>query len=191
MKVPHTQTDTHTQTRACTAEVSSAVPVEAVKDVGGGEDSDKSEGSDKSEEEVCPICLNELDEGEDLLVCSGCHNQLHQHCMDICEWVGEVPLVMGNSLVCALCAGAVELRQKSEDVDCPVCRTSWDYTGPPPSVTSPPATNPDTVISHKIGSPIQQPMSEDKQALHHQIKAVISVFTVSFVSYILLQSIIQ
>ncbi len=45
-------------------------------------------GSDKSEEEeVCPICLNELDEGEDLLVCSGCHNQLHQHCMDVCECV--------------------------------------------------------------------------------------------------------
>jgi len=44
-------------------------------------DSDKSEG----EEDVCPICLNELDEGEDLLVCSGCHNHLHQHCMDVCE----------------------------------------------------------------------------------------------------------
>ncbi len=58
--------------------------MDSVKSV-GGEDSDKSEGSDKSEEEVCPICLNELDEGEDLLECSGCHNQLHQHCMDICE----------------------------------------------------------------------------------------------------------
>ena len=34
---------------------------------------------------MCPICLNELDEGEDLISCDGCHNQLHQHCMDICE----------------------------------------------------------------------------------------------------------
>ena len=50
-----------------------------------GEDSDKSE---ENEEAICPICLNELDEGEDLLVCSGCHNHLHQHCMDICKWVG-------------------------------------------------------------------------------------------------------
>ena len=48
-----------------------------------GEESDKSD----NEEAVCPICLNELDEGEDLLVCSSCHNHLHQHCMDICKWV--------------------------------------------------------------------------------------------------------
>lgn len=42
--------------------------------------------SDKSEEEdVCPICLNELDEGEDLITCRRCVNRLHQHCMDICE----------------------------------------------------------------------------------------------------------
>ena len=47
-----------------------------------GEESDKSD----NEEAVCPICLNELDEGEDLLVCSSCHNHLHQHCMDICKW---------------------------------------------------------------------------------------------------------
>ena len=50
---------------------------------GEGEESDKSD----NEEAVCPICLNELDEGEDLLVCSSCHNHLHQHCMDICKWV--------------------------------------------------------------------------------------------------------
>ena len=45
------------------------------------DDSDKS----SAEEDVCPICLNELDEGEDLLVCAGCHNRLHQHCMDVCK----------------------------------------------------------------------------------------------------------
>ena len=48
---------------------------------GEGEESDKSD----NEEAICPICLNELDEGEDLLVCSSCHNHLHQHCMDICK----------------------------------------------------------------------------------------------------------
>ena len=48
---------------------------------GEGEESDKSD----NEEAVCPICLNELDEGEDLIVCSSCHNHLHQHCMDICK----------------------------------------------------------------------------------------------------------
>lgn len=48
-----------------------------------GEESDKSD----NEEAICPICLNELDEGEDLLVCSSCHNHLHQHCMEICKWV--------------------------------------------------------------------------------------------------------
>lgn len=50
---------------------------------GEGEESDKSD----NEEAICPICLNELDEGEDLLVCSSCHNHLHQHCMDICKWM--------------------------------------------------------------------------------------------------------
>ena len=58
---------------------------------GEGEESDKSD----NEEAICPICLNELDEGEDLLVCSGCHNHLHQHCMDICKWVKlEVGMAM-------------------------------------------------------------------------------------------------
>ena len=49
-------------------------------------DGEREEESDKSEEEdVCPICLNELDEGEDLITCRRCGNQLHQHCMDICK----------------------------------------------------------------------------------------------------------
>lgn len=42
-------------------------------------------GESDKEEDICPICLNELDEGEDLLICPGCNNRLHQHCMDICE----------------------------------------------------------------------------------------------------------
>ncbi len=52
----------------------------------GGEEREGGEGSDKEEEDICPICLNELDEGEDLLICPGCTNHLHQHCMDICEY---------------------------------------------------------------------------------------------------------
>lgn len=61
-----------------------------VMEEGEGEGGEAVEGeSDKSDndEAICPICLNELDEGEDLLVCSSCHNHLHQHCMDICKWV--------------------------------------------------------------------------------------------------------
>ena len=45
---------------------------------------DAGAGSER-EEDICPICLNELDEGEDLLICPGCSNHLHQHCMDICK----------------------------------------------------------------------------------------------------------
>ena len=64
-----------------------------VREEGDGGESESERGdevergeSDKSEEEdICPICLNELDEGEDLITCRRCGNQLHQHCMDICE----------------------------------------------------------------------------------------------------------
>ena len=72
----HPHTCTYTPTPLTELSVSDKCPSEA--------DSDKSDVEEA--EDVCPICLNELDEGEDLLVCSGCHNHLHQHCMDICEW---------------------------------------------------------------------------------------------------------
>ena len=52
---------------------------------GCGEAGEEEGGDSDKEEDICPICLNELDEGEDLLVCPGCHNHLHQHCMEICE----------------------------------------------------------------------------------------------------------
>ena len=74
--MPHPHTCTYTPTPLTELGVSDKSPAEA--------DSDKSDVEEA--EDVCPICLNELDEGEDLLVCSGCHNHLHQHCMDICEW---------------------------------------------------------------------------------------------------------
>lgn len=64
--------------------------IEGVSSVEGesadkGEGEEEGEGESDKEEDICPICLNELDEGEDLLVCPGCNNHLHQHCMDICE----------------------------------------------------------------------------------------------------------
>ncbi|RMX49549.1 hypothetical protein pdam_00017438 [Pocillopora damicornis] len=38
----------------------------------------------REDEEVCPICLLEMVEGESLTSCQdGCHNRLHQHCMEI------------------------------------------------------------------------------------------------------------
>lgn len=49
-----------------------------------GEEEEEGGESDK-DEDICPICLNELDEGEDLLICRRCNNHLHQHCMDICK----------------------------------------------------------------------------------------------------------
>lgn len=71
---------------------------------GGVERGESGEGergdSDKSEDEdVCPICLNELDEGEDLITCRRCVNRLHQHCMDICEWEIETELI---TVLCTL-----------------------------------------------------------------------------------------
>ena len=40
----------------------------------------------REDEEVCPICLLEMVEGESLTSCQdGCNNRLHQHCMEICK----------------------------------------------------------------------------------------------------------
>ena len=42
----------------------------------------------REDEEVCPICLLEMVEGESLTSCQdGCSNRLHQHCMEICKLV--------------------------------------------------------------------------------------------------------
>jgi len=44
-------------------------------------------GIDSDEEDdICPICLLEIVEGEDLVECiHGCHIELHRHCMEICK----------------------------------------------------------------------------------------------------------
>lgn len=40
----------------------------------------------EEEDEICPICLLEIVEGEDLVECAkGCHIELHRHCMEICK----------------------------------------------------------------------------------------------------------
>ena len=42
--------------------------------------------SSKEVEEVCPICLSDLVEGESMIVCrEGCQNRLHHHCMAVCK----------------------------------------------------------------------------------------------------------
>lgn len=58
-----------------------------------------------AEEEICPICLLEMVDGESLVACvTGCRNKLHHHCMAI--W-------------------AEECYQQSETVLCPLCRHQW------------------------------------------------------------------
>lgn len=45
-----------------------------------------SEFDSDEEDEICPICLLEIVEGEDLVECDkGCHIELHRHCMEICK----------------------------------------------------------------------------------------------------------
>lgn len=38
------------------------------------------------DEDMCPICLLEMLDGESMVECrEGCHNRLHHHCLAICE----------------------------------------------------------------------------------------------------------
>ncbi|XP_067027287.1 mitogen-activated protein kinase kinase kinase 1-like isoform X1 [Acropora muricata] len=59
----------------------------------------------REEEEVCPICLLEMVEGESLMSCrDGCNNRLHQHCMEV--WANEC-------------------KRQREALLCPLCRKTW------------------------------------------------------------------
>ncbi|KAL9951014.1 hypothetical protein ACROYT_G043600 [Oculina patagonica] len=59
----------------------------------------------REDEEVCPICLLEMVEGESLTSCEdGCNNRLHQHCMEI--WANEC-------------------KRQREPLFCPLCRKPW------------------------------------------------------------------
>jgi len=54
--------------------------------VAAGHSSHSNYNSMKEEEEVCPICLSDLVEGESMTLCKeGCQNRLHHHCMAICK----------------------------------------------------------------------------------------------------------
>ena len=58
------------------------------------------------EDEICPICLLEIVEGEDLVECvKGCHIELHRHCMEICKETSKpffiFHFISTNSVVCA------------------------------------------------------------------------------------------
>ena len=65
----------------------------------------------REDEEVCPICLLEMVEGESLTSCqNGCNNRLHQHCMEICKLVEIKCWPADNSdltllLCCSFCHG--------------------------------------------------------------------------------------
>ena len=55
--------------------------------VAGGHSSHSS-GLVKDEDEVCPICLSDLVEGESMTLCrEGCQNRLHHHCMAVCKYL--------------------------------------------------------------------------------------------------------
>ena len=55
--------------------------------VGENADSNQPIAEDDEEEEVCPICLLEMVDGESLLTCKeGCHNRLHLHCLKVCKY---------------------------------------------------------------------------------------------------------
>ncbi|XP_038075292.1 mitogen-activated protein kinase kinase kinase 1-like [Patiria miniata] len=77
--------------------------------------------SDQSnkEEDLCPICLLEMVDGESLVVCQdGCRNRLHHHCVAI--W-------------------AAECERQNDPLNCPLCRTKWD-TPPEDGSDAPPNT---------------------------------------------------
>ncbi|KAE8745689.1 hypothetical protein FOCC_FOCC007573, partial [Frankliniella occidentalis] len=60
----------------------------------------------KNEEDLCPICLLDMVDGESLVTCNtGCRNRLHHHCMAI--W-------------------ALECSHQGEPVLCPLCRQVWE-----------------------------------------------------------------
>ncbi|XP_071511527.1 mitogen-activated protein kinase kinase kinase 1-like [Diadema antillarum] len=59
----------------------------------------------REDEDLCPICLLDMVEGESLVVCkNGCHNKLHHHCVAI--W-------------------AEECKRQEEPMVCPLCRAVW------------------------------------------------------------------
>ncbi|XP_070563625.1 mitogen-activated protein kinase kinase kinase 1-like [Ptychodera flava] len=95
------------------------------------------------EEEVCPICLLEMIEGESLVVCQdGCHNKLHHHCVAI--W-------------------AEECKRMNEQLICPLCRASWNLVGQfsdNESQVDAPTVPPNTRASSPVPSEVVLPQAE-------------------------------
>ncbi|XP_041474898.1 mitogen-activated protein kinase kinase kinase 1-like isoform X1 [Lytechinus variegatus] len=59
----------------------------------------------REDEDLCPICLLDMVEGESLVECkNGCHNKLHHHCVAV--WEGEC-------------------QRQQETMVCPLCRAVW------------------------------------------------------------------
>lgn len=43
---------------------------------------------EEEEEDVCPICLLEMVDGESMVTCKeGCNNRLHLHCLKVCKYM--------------------------------------------------------------------------------------------------------
>lgn len=96
----------------------------------------------RDEEEVCPICLLEMVEGESLTSCQdGCHNRLHQHCMEI--W-------------------AAECKRQHEALFCPLCRKIWSS---PANIRSPKRT-PDHSLHSELPS-VPAPLGPEEITLPH------------------------
>ncbi|XP_071799794.1 mitogen-activated protein kinase kinase kinase 1-like [Asterias amurensis] len=83
----------------------------------GSSDSTMNSDQCNKEEDLCPICLLEMIDGESLVVCQdGCRNRLHHHCVAI--W-------------------ASECERQNEALNCPLCRTKWDSPHEDGGVTPP------------------------------------------------------
>lgn len=133
----------------------------------------------KNEEDLCPICLLDMVDGESLVTCStGCRNRLHHHCMAI--W-------------------ALECTHQGEPILCPLCRQVWEGDTamtvlPVSPVRSNSSHNPWSSSSHStstcssthtahektahsylsdmsFGPPSMLPQSSSSHHLHHNLRA--------------------
>ncbi|CAH1795279.1 unnamed protein product [Owenia fusiformis] len=111
----------------------------------------------KDVEEQCPICLNDMLEGESLVKCEhGCQNQLHQHCISI--WFEEC-------------------RRQWEQLICPLCRMRWDQdsttpverqrslSDPVPPTEVPPNTQASSPSPSETRLPYAEPVPDEHQTI--------------------------
>ncbi|CAG5120844.1 unnamed protein product [Candidula unifasciata] len=111
--------------------------------------SESDAGSVREEEDICPICLLEMLEGESLIKCEhGCHNRLHHHCIAI--WFEEC-------------------RRQNDPLNCPLCRSQWKSTTVEIKSTQNGSTTegPDVPPNTRASSPHQSTSGEDSSRLPH------------------------